>query len=62
MYVCPYGFTIEIYGFTHRLHTSLACAAHDAIMMEVEVEDLRIEDDARTSPEIWKLVNCSTRG
>ena len=30
---------IEIYGFTHSLHTSLACAGHDAITMEVEVEN-----------------------
>ena len=26
-----YGFTIEIYGFTHSLHTFMARAAHDAI-------------------------------
>ena len=44
-----YGFTIEIYGFMHSLRTSLARATHDAIA--VKVEDLRIEDDARTSPE-----------
>ena len=33
MYVCiyvHYGFTIEIYGFMHSLHTSLARAAHEA--------------------------------
>ena len=42
-----YGFTIEIYGFMHSLRTSLARATHDAIA--VKVEDLRIEDDARTS-------------
>ena len=35
MYVCN-GFTIEIYGFTHSLHTFLAHAAHNAIAMEVE--------------------------
>ena len=22
----------------------------------------RIEDDARTSPDVWKTVNCSTKG
>ena len=59
MYV-RYGFTIEIYGFTHSLRTSLARAAHDAIA--VEVKDSRTEDDARTSPEIWKTVNCSIKG
>ena len=49
-----YRFTIEIYRFTHSLRTSLAHAAHDAIA--VEVEDSRTEDDARTSPEIWKTL------
>ena len=24
--------------------------------MEIEVEDRRIEDDARTSPDVWKMV------
>ena len=48
-----YGFTIEIYGYRHSLRTSLARDAHDAIA--VEVEDSRTEDDARTSPEIWKM-------
>ena len=42
MYVCMYvhnGFTIEIYGFMHSLRTSLARATHDAIVMEVEIEN-----------------------
>ena len=34
-----YGFTIEIYRFMHNLLTSLACASHDAIAMDIEVED-----------------------
>ena len=38
MSVC-YGFTIEIYGFTHSLRTSLAHAAYDSITMENEVKD-----------------------
>ena len=33
------GFTIEIYGFMHSLRTFLARHAHDANVMEVEVED-----------------------
>ena len=33
------GFTIEIYGFTHSLCTFLARATHDAIVMEIEVEN-----------------------
>ena len=43
MYVCTsvrYGFTIEIYGFTHTLPIFLARAAHDAIAHAMEVEDL----------------------
>ena len=42
VFVCRsvrYGFTIEIYGFTHSLCTSLTRAAHDAIAMNIEVED-----------------------
>ena len=34
-----YGFTVEIYGFRHSLRSCLARAAHDAIAMEIEVED-----------------------
>ena len=49
------GFTIEIYGLTHSLPTSLARAAHDAFAMEIEVED------SRTSPDVRKTVNCSTK-
>ena len=51
-------FTIEIYGFLHSLRTFVAC--HDAIT--VEVKDLKIGDDARMSPDVWKTVNCSTKG
>ena len=36
-----YGFTIEIYRFTHSLRTFLPHAAHDAIACDghIEVED-----------------------
>ena len=34
-----YGFTVKMYGFRHSLRTCLAHAAHDAIAMEIEVED-----------------------
>ena len=34
-----YGFTIEIYRFTHSLPIFLARAAHDAIARAMEVED-----------------------
>ena len=39
-----YGFTIEIYRFTHSLRTFLARAAHDAIAMELEIEVEDLED------------------
>ena len=42
VFVCMsvrYRFTVEIYGFRHSLRTCLACAAHDTIVMEIEVED-----------------------
>ena len=55
-----YGFIIEIYRFMHSLHTSLAHAAHDTIV--VKVEDSKIKDDARTTPEIRKMANYSTKG
>ena len=47
-----YRFTVKIYGVRHSLHICLACDAHDAIAMEVVSRTRRIEDDARTSPEI----------
>ena len=42
MFVClnvHCRFTVEIYGFRHSLRTCLVCATHDAIAMEIEVED-----------------------
>ena len=42
MYVCMYvrnGFSIEIYGFMHSLRTFLARDAHDAVSIEVKVND-----------------------
>ena len=40
MSVC-YGFTVEIYRFRHSLLTCLARATHDAIAMEIDLEDRR---------------------
>ena len=64
MYVCMsvcYEFMIEIYEFTYSLRTSLACAAHDAIVMEIEVEDSEDRRQRQTSPDVWKMINCSTK-
>ena len=61
------GFMIKIYGFMHSLRTfwhmllmmPSRTMAHD---MEIKVDDPEdIEDDARTSPDVWKMVNCSTK-
>jgi len=67
MYVCMSvrnGFTIEIYGFMHSLrtfwHVLFRMPSHDG--MESRSRTRRIEDDARTSPDVWKMVNCSTKG
>ena len=43
------GFTIEIYEFTHSLCTFVAHVNHDAIVMEIEVENL--EDRKRCQNE-----------
>ena len=44
---------VEIYGFRHTLCTCLARDAHDAAMeVASRLMTWRIEDDARTSPEI----------
>ena len=59
MYVCMYGCIMYVCMSVCLTVTSLrmkftglwACDARDA---------LAIEDDARTSREIWKTVNCST--
>ena len=45
------GFMIEIYGFTHSLHTFLACVTHGAIAME-DSEVRRQWQAEKTSPEI----------
>ena len=70
MYVCMYvgmsvrnGFTIEVYGFMYSLrtfwHVSLRMPSRNG--MEIEVEDSEaIEDNAGTSPDVWKTVNYST--
>ena len=45
------GLMIEIYRFTHSLHTFLACVTHGAIAME-DSEVRRQWQARKTSPEI----------
>ena len=64
MYVCMSvrnGFVIEIYGFMHSLrtfwHVPLRMASRDDV--ETRSRTQKIEDD---TPDVWKTVNCSTKG
>ena len=65
MYVCMYvctsvtGLRLKYTGLCIvyvPLSGSLAHATHDAITMEIDVEDLE-----KTSPDVWKTLNCSTK-
>ena len=44
-------FMIEIYGFTHSLRTSSACAAHDAIVVEDSEDRRRRQNESRYMDE-----------
>ena len=61
MYVClPYGFTIEYMG----LCIVYVTLWHVLLMMPSQWRTrsrTRIED-GRTNPDVWKTVNCSTKG
>jgi len=48
------GFTIEIYGFMHSLHTfgTSGCYRVSRDGMEIEVEDLEDRRRRRTSPDV----------
>ena len=66
MYVCMSvrnGFTMEIYVFRHSSHTfwhvPLTMSSCDGV--EIRLRIRKMEDDARTSPDVWKTVNCSTK-
>ena len=63
MYVC-YGFTIEIYGFMHSLrtfwHVPLRMPLRDG--MEIEVEGSEHRRRRQNESNVWKTVNCSTKG
>ena len=58
------GFTIEIYGFMHRVRSFGTCRSGwnrtMALAWRSRLRARRIEDDARMSPDVWKTVNCST--
>ena len=65
MYVCmsvSNGFTIEIYGFMPYLwHVPLMMPSRYGMEIEAEDSEDRRPADARTSPDVWKTVNCSTK-
>ena len=59
------GFTIEIYMFMHSLRTFWHVPLrmpYRAMAWRSRLWTRKIEDDARTSPDVWKTVNCSTKG
>ena len=63
MYVCislRNRFTIEIYRFINSLRTFW----HVLLRMpsQLRLRTWKIEDDPRMSPDVWKTVNCSTKG
>ena len=53
-----YGFTIEIYEFTHSLRTSLARTTHDAIAMELEIEVEDLEDRRQRENKSRCMEDC----
>ena len=55
------GFAIEIYGFTHSLHTSSARTAHDTITMEVEDSEDTARGLRQYESSCTETVNCSTK-
>jgi len=64
MSVCN-KFLIELYGFMHSLHTFWHVPLRmpsRAMVWRSRSRTRKIEDDARTSPDVWKMVNCSTKG
>ena len=63
MYV-RYGFTIEIYRFMHTLRTFGTCRSgcHRTMAWRSRSRTRKLEDGDRTSPDVWKTVNCSTKG
>ena len=61
MYVCMYvcnGFTIEIYRF---MHTPLACAAHSAITIELEIEVAQQKNERQQDSGIRSDLHVSSR-
>ena len=62
MYVClsVTGLRLKYMGLC-IVYIPLACALH-AMAWRSRSRTPRIEDDARTSPDVWKTVNCSTKG
>ena len=61
MYVCMSvrnGFTIEIYGFMHSLRTF----GHVQLRMPSQFEDSEDRRRRQNESNVWKMVNCSTKG
>jgi len=64
MYVCMYvrnRLAIEIYVVYVPFGTWRS-GCHRAMAWGLRLRTRRIEDEARMSPDVWKMVNCSTKG
>ena len=60
MPVCNW-FTIEIYGYTHSLHTFLARALMMPLQWRLRLRTRRIEDNARMSPEYGRRLTAQQK-
>ena len=71
MYVCMYvcmsimGLRLKYMGLCIVYVAFGTCRSgchHAIVAWRSRSGTLRIEDDDRTSPDVWKTVNCSTEG
>ena len=71
MYVCVYVVCLSLTGL--RLKYTGLCivyvpfgtchsGCHRVMAWRSRSRTRKIEDDARMSPDVWKTVNCSTKG
>ena len=70
MYVCMYvcmsvtGLQLKYMGLCIVYVPFGTCRSgcHRTMAWRLRSRTGKIEDDARTSPDVWKTVNCSTKG
>ena len=70
MYVCMFvclsitGLQLKYTGLCIVYASFGTCCSgcHRTMAWRSKSSTRKIEDDARTSPDVWKMVNCSTKG